>query len=164
MLKLTIAVLAVALASSASAAGWRSLRIDGSSKASFTESVEAFKEKLPMTRRYAFAWALQDIWVQGLKDAEADQREYTASDFFRQVDGLGYDKVVTLLDPTGDTAETRRKEAYARLGPAVGNQFTGVRRGSGFDRPAPIGPHGEQVRGTVDSGPAYQHSLRTMGQ
>ena len=34
MLKLTVAVLAVALAGTASAAGWRSLRVDGSSEAS----------------------------------------------------------------------------------------------------------------------------------
>ena len=43
MLKLTVAVLAVALAGTASAAGWRSLRIDGSSDASFTTSLAAFQ-------------------------------------------------------------------------------------------------------------------------
>ena len=76
MLKITVAVLAIALAGTASAAGWRSLRIDGSSEASFAESVDAFKDKLSLSRRYAFAWALQDIWVKGVKDAEAAQREY----------------------------------------------------------------------------------------
>ena len=159
MLKIAVAVLAVALAGTASAAGWRSLRIDGSSEASFAESVNTFKDKLSLSRRYAFAWALQDIWVKGVKDAEAAQREYGATDFFRQVDGLGYDEVVALLDPTGTTEETRRKEAYARVAapPARAGSDPG-------QRPAPIGPHGEQVRGTANSGPAYQHSLRTMGQ
>ena len=114
-------MLTMALAGTASADGWRSLRVDGSSEAGFTESVEAFKEKLPLARRYAFAWALQDIWLKGVEDAEASQREYEASDFFRQVDGLGYEEVVTLVDPTRATEQTRRKEAYARVGhPSVG--------------------------------------------
>ena len=120
MLKLTAAVLAVALAGSASAAGWRSLRIDGSSDASFADSVAAFKEKLPLARRYAFELALQDIWVQGAEDAEAAQREYTTSDYFRRLDGLGYSEVVTLLDPTGDTEQARRKVAYERVGRYAG--------------------------------------------
>jgi hypothetical protein len=128
MLKLTVAVLTIALAGTASAAGWRSLRVDGRSEAAFTESVEAFKEKLPLSRRYAFAWALQDIWVEGVKDAEANQRDYTDDDFFREVDGLRYEEVVTLLDPTGDTEATRRKEAYARVSAATSaNRFAAFR-------------------------------------
>jgi len=163
MLKLTVAVLAVALAGTASAAGWRSLRVDASSEASFTESMAAFQEKLSPARNYVFLRALQDIWVQGTKSAEAEQGEYTDSDYLRQLDGLGYDAVVKLTDPTGDTAQTRLREAYAGLNARAGNPQGRV--GSPWpDRPAPIGPHGEQVRGIVDSGPAYQHSLRTMGQ
>jgi len=113
MVKLAVAVLAVALAGTAGAAGWRSLRLDGSSEASFAESVSAFGEKLTLTQRYAFAWALQDIWVKGVKDAEAEQSEYAPCDFFRQVDGLSYKEVVTLLDPTGDTLQARLRDAYA---------------------------------------------------
>jgi hypothetical protein len=117
MLKLTVAVLAVALTSAASAGGWRNLRIDGSSEASFTQSVEAFTDKLPLARREVFVHALQDIWTQGVTAAKAANREYTAGEYFRQVDGLGYDEVVTLLDPTGETAEARYRETtrlYAR--------------------------------------------------
>jgi len=117
MLKLTVVVLAVALAGTASAGGWRNLRIDGSSEAGFTQSVEAFNDKLPLARRVVFVHALQDIWVQGVTAAKAANREYTASEYFRQVHGLGYDEVVTLLDPTGETAEARYREAtrlYAR--------------------------------------------------
>jgi len=40
MLKFTVAVLAAALAGTASAAGWRDLRIDASSETSFDQSVE----------------------------------------------------------------------------------------------------------------------------
>jgi hypothetical protein len=117
MLKLTVAVLAVVLAGTASA-GWRSLRVDGSSEAGFAESLAAFKEKLPRARAHVFGEALKDIWVQGTKDAEAEQREYTASDYYRQLDSLGYEQVVTFTDPTGDTARMRFKAAmqtvYAR--------------------------------------------------
>ena len=127
MLKLTVAVLAVALAGTASAAGWRSLRLDGSSDAAFAESAAAFKERLPLSRRYAFAQALQDIWLKGLADAEAAAREYTASDYYRQIDGLAYKEVVTLLDPTGDTEQLRRKEAYARP-ERVPNRYAGNAR------------------------------------
>ena len=120
MLKLTVVVLAFALAGTAAAAGWRDLRIDGSSEASFAESMEAFKEKLPRARRYVFVLAMQDIWVQGVEAAKATDREYTGIEYFRQTNGLGYDEVVTLLDPTGQTARARYREAfrlYARAAP-----------------------------------------------
>ena len=120
MLKITVAVLAVALAGTASAGGWRDLRIDGSSEASFAESMEAFKEKLPRERLYVFVLAMQDIWVQGVEAAKATDSEYTAIEYFRQTNGLVYDEVVTLLDPTGQTARARYREAsrlYARAAP-----------------------------------------------
>ena len=120
MLKITVAVLAVALAGTASAGGWRNLRIDGSSEAAFAESMEAFKEKLPRAQRYVFVLAMQDIWVQGVEAAKATDREYTGIEYFRQTNGLGYDEVVTLLDPTGQTARARYREAsrlYARAAP-----------------------------------------------
>jgi hypothetical protein len=120
MLKLTIAALAVALASTA-AAGWRDLRIDGRSEASFAESMEAFKEKLPTARHYVFVLAMQEIWVQGVEAAKATDREYTAVEYFRQTNGLGYDDVVTLLDPTGKTAKARYRVGlvYARFSAAL---------------------------------------------
>jgi hypothetical protein len=82
----------------------------------------AFKEKLPRARAHVFGEALKDIWVQGAKSAEAARREYTTSDYYRQLDGLGYEQVVELTDPTGDTAQTRYKAAkqavyaYAHVG------------------------------------------------
>ena len=111
MLKLSIAVLAVALAGTASAGGWRSLRVDGSSQAGFAKSVEEFREALSPGRRYTFDRALQDILVQGTKGAAAEQRKYTATEYFRQLDGLGYEEVVTFTDPTGETAR-RYRAAY----------------------------------------------------
>jgi hypothetical protein len=150
MLKLTVAALAVALAGAASADGWRSMRVDGSSEASFAESIAAFEKKLPPARRDVFMRALQDIRAQGKKAAEADQREYTDSEYLRQIDGLRYDEVVTFTDPTGDTAEFRYRVAYARL-----NQGAAASEPARAVPPAPMrqpgptqtGRTGEQERG-----------------
>jgi hypothetical protein len=111
MLKLTVAIVAIALAGTASAAGWRSLKIDGSSEGAFAQSLAAFKEELSPARHYAFGEALKDIWLQGAKAAEAEQREYTTADYYRQVDGLGYEQVITFTDSTGDTAKRRIRES-----------------------------------------------------
>jgi hypothetical protein len=113
-------VLVVALAGAANAAGWRSLRVDGSSNTSFAKSVAEFEQKLSPARHHVFVLALHDIWNKGTKTAEANQREYTADEYVRQLDGLGYEEVVTLTDPTGDTAEARYRGAshyYALTAP-----------------------------------------------
>jgi hypothetical protein len=111
MMKLTVALLAIALAGSASAAGWRSLRIDASSEASFKTSLEAFNDKLSPARQEVLGLALTDIWAQGTQEANAAQREYTTSDYYRQIDGLGYEQIVTLTDPTGKLAKIRYRAA-----------------------------------------------------
>lgn len=111
MFKLAVAVLAVAFAGTVSAAQWKDLRIDGSSEAAFQQSMAIFKEKLSPERRYAFQEALMDIWIQGATSAESNQREYTVSDYYQRLHGLGYEEVVTLTDPTGQTAKTREREA-----------------------------------------------------
>jgi hypothetical protein len=80
MLKLTVAVLVFAIAGSASAAGWRSLRLDGSSEARLEKSLAELREGLTNGRRYAFTRALNDIWLQGTKSAAAEQRDYTTAD------------------------------------------------------------------------------------
>ena len=110
MLKLTVAMLAFALAGTA-AAGWRELRIDASSEEAFAKSLEAFKDKLSPAHRYVFGEALKDIWLQGTEQAKAGQREYTDSDYYAQLHGLGYKEIVKLTDPTGDTAKDRYRTA-----------------------------------------------------
>jgi len=115
MLKLTLAVLAVALAGTASAAGWRSLRVDASSEAAFEQSLAVFKEKLSPARRQVFGEALKDIWVKGSQEAAAEQREYTTADYYRQIGGLGYKQVVNFTDPSGDTAQARLRQASRSL-------------------------------------------------
>ena len=105
MSKLTVAVLAIVLAGSASAAGWKNLTIDASSEEAFEKSLAEFKEELTPARASVFGQALQDIWIKGSQDAEANQREYTAADYYKQVHGLGYEGITTLTDPTGKTAK-----------------------------------------------------------
>jgi hypothetical protein len=110
MLKLAVAVLALALAGTA-AAGWRDLRVDASSEAAYQRSLAVFKEELSAERQYVFQRALMDIWIQGTTDAKANQRDYTAGDYYEQLHGLSYEEVVTLSDPTGETAKARARDA-----------------------------------------------------
>jgi hypothetical protein len=79
MPKLIVAAALLILAGTVHAAGWRSLRIDGSSEASFAKSIAALQEKLSPAHRYVFASALEDV-----------QRQYTAAENRRQLDGLRY--------------------------------------------------------------------------
>ena len=115
MLKLTVGVLAFVLAGSASAAGWRSMRIDASSEASFDASVIAFRDKLPFVRRQVFERSLQDIWVAGVQAAQADGRNYSIDEYLLALDGLGYKDVVRFTDPSGDTADRYWDQAYVSL-------------------------------------------------
>ena len=111
MLQLVVAVFAIALASTAGAAGWRDLKIDGSSEAAFQRSLEAFNAELSRERNQVFAAALKDIWLQGTADAKSNQREYTVNDYHSQLNGLSYEEVVTFTDPTGETAKQRYEQA-----------------------------------------------------
>ena len=113
MLKLTVAVLAFALAGSASAAGWRDLRVDGSNEEAFAQSLETFQKKLSPSRRMAFFRSLLDVELEGRERASATQTEYTRKDYLQQLHGLGYEEVVTLTDPTGETAAAYRRAYYA---------------------------------------------------
>jgi hypothetical protein len=140
MLKITVAVLAVVLVGSASAAGWRDLRIDASTDAAFKESVAAFQDKLSPSRRNAFLRSLQDIWNHGAQLAEEQQREYTDADYRRQLHGLAYEEVVTLMDPTGKKEGQYRAEYYqARQRPNNTTAYPSVPRTNDV-YPRPEGP------------------------
>jgi hypothetical protein len=114
MLKVTITMLAVALAGTACSAGWRSLRVDASDEAAFEQSLAEFNGELSPARRYVFGEALNDIRRHGSQIATAEQREYTTADYHRQIDGLGYEEIVTFVDPTGKTARRDRAAWYNR--------------------------------------------------
>ena len=112
-MRFIVAMLSLVLAGTASAAGWRDLRIDASSEAALQESVATFQEKLSPSRRLAFFRSLQDIWLIGTRTAEEQQREYASADYLRQLHGLGYEEVVKLTDPTGKAEGRYRAEYYA---------------------------------------------------
>jgi hypothetical protein len=135
MLKLAVAVLAVALAGTASADNWRKLKVDASSEAAFEKSLAVFKEELSPARRYVFGEALKDIWTQGAQEAAAAQREYTASDYYRHVDGLSYEEITTFTDPTGKTAKTRYNAASRFPGPAPRASGSAATSASALMRP-----------------------------
>ena len=146
MLKLVATVIAIALAGSASAAGWKKLTVDGSSEEAFAQSLEVFKEKLSPARRAVFGQALKDIWLEGMKGAEAEQREYTDADYYRQVDGLAYKQVVNFTDPTGKTAKERYQRASLATRSSQPVTMAAVNPPWPQQQP-PQGPTGEQRRG-----------------
>ena len=112
MLKLTVATLAIVLAGTASAAGWRKLQIDASSEAAFNQSGATFQKKLSPSRRAAFGGSLRDIEEEGKTRARAEQRDYARAEYLEQLHGLGYEEVVTLVDPTGKRAGQYRAAYY----------------------------------------------------
>ena len=118
MLRIAFAVLALVLAGSASAAGWRKLQIDARSEAAFNESVATFQQKLSPSRRVAFTKSLEDIKRESTQRASAQQREYTTADYLGQLHGLGYNEVMTLADPTGKAEGRYRAEYYYARGSA----------------------------------------------
>jgi len=111
MLKLTVAVLAIALAGAASAADSPSLRVDASSNAAFKRSLVAFKDELSPEQRQAFGEALKDVWIAGTQAAESERVKYRAADYYRQIHGLSYEEVVNLT--TGESAKLRLQVAAA---------------------------------------------------
>ena len=153
MMKVAFAVLAVVLAGSASAAGWRSLRVDASSEGSFKESVALFQDKLSPSRRAAFNRSLVDIWLNGTQLAAEQQREYTDADYLRQIHGLGYEQVVTLADPTGKKAGLYRAQYYYSRGGAVGGSAgAGLSWSQSYPPPVQNGPYrGSMVPNTADT-------------
>jgi len=141
MLKLTVATLAIVLAGTASAAGWRKLQIDASSETAFDQSVATFQEKLSPSRRVAFARSLQDIQDEGTKRATGEQRDYTRAEHLQRLHGLGYEEVVTLVDPTGKRAGQYRAAYYQSRawGPSYPNRPGDAPRSNAV-YPRPEGP------------------------
>jgi len=101
MLKLTMAVLAVALVGSVSAGEWR---LDAGSHRAFKRSLELAKDELSPQNVQMLGGALKYIWNEGTKAAEAEQRRYSDDDFFRQLDGLSFEEVVHFTDATYEAA------------------------------------------------------------
>ena len=113
MLKLAVAVFAVALAGSASAAGWRSLRVDGKQRNGLCGIGGRVQRNCALTSLRVRAGAAGHLAEGPCGRSSRDTRIHGQR--LLGTGGLGYKQVVTLLDPTGDTEQLRRKEAYARL-------------------------------------------------
>ena len=111
MLKLTVAVVALALAGTVSADAEPSLRVDASSGAAFKRSLAAFKDELSPEQRWAFGEALKDIWIAGRQADDTERGRYRKADYYRQIDGLSYEEVVALT--TGEAAKLRLQAAAA---------------------------------------------------
>ena len=145
-LKLAATVLAIAFASTASA-GWRTMRVEAANAANFDESVAAFEGELSTARHYVLILALQDIWAQGLQRAGAEQRAYTEAEYFQQLDGLTYDDIVTLADPSGEITRDRYRAGVAKT---IANRGPGVAPGvspQASNNVTPVGGPGGQYRG-----------------
>ena len=142
-LKLIATVLAVAFAASASA-GWRAMRVEAANAANFDESVAAFEEELSPARQYVLMLALRDIWAQGLQRANAEQRDYSEVEYFRELDGLTYDEVVTLADPTGKITKERYRAGVRKMLTTRGEMSTAS---PPRDQGTPVGGPGGQYRG-----------------
>jgi hypothetical protein len=143
LLKVTVAMVVLALAGSASAAGERSLRIDASSGAAFKQSLAAFKDELSPGQREAFGEALKDIWIAGTQDADTERRRYRKADYYRQIDGLSYEEVVGFT--TGEAAKRRRQAAAAAL-----------RAAAAPTRAAPVTPRSSPWEGVPPPPPTWQ--------
>jgi hypothetical protein len=93
--------------------------------------------------RQTDAIAPADTWRRGTEAASAEQREYTRDNYLRQLDGLTYNEVVRIPDPTGELAKRYRAEYYyARAKP----------RDVLFPRPASPWPERSPIgRGYTDS-------------
>ena len=127
MLKLTVALLAVALVASASASaeGWR---LDAGSHRAFKRSLEAAKEELSPENIQMLGGALKHIWNEGTKVAEAADQRYSDKDYFRQLDGLSYEEVVHFTDETYDAAQAQYLAALDDAERATpGNEFSSSR-------------------------------------
>src|SRR5262245_51364450 len=101
MLKLTVAVLAIALVGGASAEAWR---LDAGSHRAFKRSLEAAKDELSPENIQLLGGALKHIWDEGTKAAEAQASRYSDKDYFRQLDGLSYEEIVHFTDATYEAA------------------------------------------------------------
>jgi hypothetical protein len=143
MIRITAITLAIVLGGTANA-GWRSMRVDASSEAAFEQSLAVFKDKMPDARRYVLGEALKDIWVAGERTARAEQREYTAAEYYRQLDGLKYKQIVELTDATGETARARYRWA------SLAARSPGNRQASAASYPAPPQQLGETPARNLD--------------
>lgn len=140
MTKPALLLFAALLTGCASTSGWRALSIDGSTQATFEESVASLQQALPQSRRQRLNFALADIWVAGTIDSALDgSGEYEPEEYFAQLDGLGYRDVIDLATARGSFLSERSASTRgARKSPVpAGAAFQGkgfTANGGGYTR------------------------------
>jgi hypothetical protein len=86
---LTVLMLVCGTNASASARGWRDLRIDASSDSRFNESVQQMRNELPYHRAVFFVLVLKDL-----------KKRFAPTEYRQQLDGLTYKQIAHLASPT----------------------------------------------------------------
>ena len=108
----SLTVLMLAGAASASANGWRALRIDGSTASGFEQSVAEMRQNLPYNRGVLFDLVLEDL-----------KARFATADVRKQVDGLGYKEIIQLASPA---VVAKYEKLYARLREKDARDSTGL--------------------------------------
>jgi hypothetical protein len=107
-------------AASASARGWRDLRIDASSDSRLNDSVQQMRDELPYHHALLFVLTLKDL-----------KARFSPAEYRQQLDGLGYKQIVRLGSPNV-TAEYLAHYSYG--GPGFSDN-SGAAAPPFYDRP-----------------------------
>ncbi len=85
----SLTVLMLVCSASASARGWRDLRIEASSDSQFVESVQQMRDELPYHRAVLFDLVLRDL-----------KTRLAPTEYRQQLSGLSYKQIVHLASPS----------------------------------------------------------------
>ncbi len=103
----SLTVLMLVCGASASASGWRDLRIDASSDTGFNDSVQQMRDELPYHHALLFVLTLKDL-----------KARFSPMEYREHLNGLAYKQIVRLGSPNV-TAEYLGYYALRRVGQPV---------------------------------------------
>jgi hypothetical protein len=107
----SLTVLILVCGASASASGWRDLRIDASSDTRFNDSIQQMRDELPYHHARLFVLVLKDL-----------KTRFSPTEYRGQLNGLSYKQIAHLASPNV-TAEYLA--SYARAGQSGGSGISG---------------------------------------
>jgi len=110
-------------AASASARGWRDLRIDASSDSLFDGSVQQMRDELPYHHALLFVLVLKDL-----------KSRFTPAEYHHQLDGLAYKQIVRLASPNVTAEYLAHYSRVGQAGPGFSDN-TGAAAPPFYDRP-----------------------------
>jgi hypothetical protein len=85
---ISLTVLMLVCGASASASGWRDLRIDASSVSTFDDSVQEMRDQLPYPHALLFVLVLHDLKMR-----------FSPTEYRQQLEGLSYEQIAHLASP-----------------------------------------------------------------